>query len=179
MMSPDRAMGSSSRSAFSTLDEAELSESLVYLTCPICEEARHCLPPNGSSAAGCQRLGRGRTIADETAHARADVAAGLRYPSPSLSAARCMQVLGKDPVFTPCHHTFCGDCIRERLRNDEETCAECRKPLKVCAAPRQGRSLLVQVRPPARRRCGGLRRLTIPFPRTRGEACHPARAAVG
>lgn len=49
MMSPDRPKSSSSRSVFSTLDEAELSESLVYLTCPICEEERHRLPPNSPS----------------------------------------------------------------------------------------------------------------------------------
>ena len=67
----------SSRSIFKTLNEAELSESLVYLTCPICEE-----------------------------------------------------VLEKDPLFTPCHHTFCGACIRGRLREGEESCAECLAPLK-------------------------------------------------
>ena len=53
------------------MNEAELSESLVYLTCPICEK-----------------------------------------------------VLQNDPVSTPCHHTFCGDCIRETLY-----CHECREVL--------------------------------------------------
>ena len=59
------------------MNEAELSESLVYLTCPICEK-----------------------------------------------------VLQNDPVCTPCHHTFCGDCIRGHLAAGATTCAECRKPLK-------------------------------------------------
>ena len=59
------------------MNEAELSESLVYLTCPICEK-----------------------------------------------------VLQNDPVSTPCHHTFCGDCIRGHLAAGATTCAECRKPLK-------------------------------------------------
>ena len=40
------------------------------------------------------------------------------------------QVLQNDPVFTPCHHTFCGDCIRGRLAEGNNTCAECHKPLK-------------------------------------------------
>lgn len=64
-------------SSWRTMNEAELSESLVYLTCPICG-----------------------------------------------------QVLQNDPVCTPCHHTFCGDCIRGRLAAGDETCAECHKPLK-------------------------------------------------
>lgn len=38
-------------------------------------------------------------------------------------------VFSKEPVFTPCHHTFCADCIRDRLRNVEGTCAECRRPV--------------------------------------------------
>ena len=59
------------------MNETELSESLVYLTCPI-----------------------------------------------------CANVLQNDPVFTPCHHTFCGDCIRGRLAAGDTTCAECHKPLK-------------------------------------------------
>ena len=60
-----------------TMNENELSESLVYLTCPICGK-----------------------------------------------------VLQNEPVFTPCHHTFCGDCIRGRLAAGDATCAECFKPLK-------------------------------------------------
>ena len=59
------------------MNETELSESLVYLTCPI-----------------------------------------------------CANVLQNDPVFTPCHHTFCGDCIRGRLAAGATACAECHKPLK-------------------------------------------------
>ena len=59
------------------MNETELSESLVYLTCPICEK-----------------------------------------------------VLQNDPVCTPCHHTFCGDCIRGRLAAGATACAECHKPLK-------------------------------------------------
>ena len=39
-------------------------------------------------------------------------------------------MLHNDPVFTPCHHTFCGDCIRKRLDAGDQTCAECHKPLK-------------------------------------------------
>lgn len=62
--------------SFDTMTEEELSESLVYLTCPICE-----------------------------------------------------QVFSKEPVFTPCHHTFCSTCIHDRLEGGEKTCAECRRPL--------------------------------------------------
>lgn len=40
-------------------------------------------------------------------------------------------MLHNDPVFTPCHHTFCGPCIRDRIKAGEDTCAECHKPLKL------------------------------------------------
>lgn len=61
---------------YATMTEHELSESLVYLTCPICE-----------------------------------------------------QVFSKDPVFTPCHHTFCHTCIRQHLDTGDHSCPECRRPL--------------------------------------------------
>ena len=67
----------SPRSSFRTLDEAELRDSLIYLTCPICEE-----------------------------------------------------VLSEEPVFTPCHHTFCGKCVRQHLAAGNHTCPDCKKPLE-------------------------------------------------
>ena len=60
-----------------TMTEEELSESLIYLTCPICE---------------------------------------------------C--VFSEEPVFAPCHHTFCNKCIRERINSGDNSCPECRRPLK-------------------------------------------------
>ena len=36
----------SPRSSFRTLDEAELRDSLLYLTCPLCEEVRIALSPH-------------------------------------------------------------------------------------------------------------------------------------
>ncbi|KAL1525216.1 hypothetical protein AB1Y20_020083 [Prymnesium parvum] len=60
------------KNLYNTFNEAELSEYLVYITCPICEE-----------------------------------------------------VVSNDPVFTPCHHTFCGDCIRQHILMGNQTCPEC------------------------------------------------------
>jgi len=114
-----RSYGSSSRTIFSTLNEAELSESLVYLTCPICEEVRslfHSMPcaQRDVSNACVVRL-------------RQAAAAQL-----DLTRAPCMQVMDKDPVFTPCHHTFCGACIHGRLRAGDKACFECKRPLNEC-----------------------------------------------
>lgn len=75
-MSPRRPAGAPSEHMYATMTEEELSQSLIYLTCPICE-----------------------------------------------------QVFSKEPVFTPCHHTFCSDCIRQRIESGDRTCAECRRPL--------------------------------------------------
>jgi len=39
-------------------------------------------------------------------------------------------VLSEEPVFTPCHHTFCGKCVREHLAEGNHTCPDCEKPLQ-------------------------------------------------
>ena len=36
----------------------------------------------------------------------------------------------EEPVFAPCHHTFCNKCIRERINSGDNSCPECRRPLK-------------------------------------------------
>ena len=85
------------------MNEAELSESLIYLTCPICGEVS-CTPwhPCRCHQHTCRQV-----------------------------TSNASQVLHNDPVFTPCHHTFCGHCIRDRIKAGEGTCAECHKPLKL------------------------------------------------
>ena len=84
-------------SSFRTLNEAELSESLVYLSCPICEEVR----PYLAESRDCLLT----------------------------SLSLCVQVVSQQPMFTPCHHTFCDLCIRNHLKDGYNKCPECKRPL--------------------------------------------------
>ena len=112
-------------SLYGTINEAELSEYLVYITCPICEEVR-VLPASMRCHTTPHRAAHDLLARSASSHS-AERAILRRAPCANLTP----QVVSKDPVFTLCNHTFCGDCIRQHILAGNDSCPECARPVQL------------------------------------------------